>query len=84
MLVNYLNSERIKTLDYKQIFVSHYFWRTHTKQEIDRIEEQNNTITAFEYKWGKVKAKTPTEFAKSYPDAAFEIINQDNYLDFIL
>jgi predicted AAA+ superfamily ATPase len=81
---NYLNSERIKTLEYKQIFVSQYFWRTHTKQEIDRIEEQNNTITAYEYKWGKVIAKTPTEFAKSYPDAKFEIINQDNYLDFIL
>lgn len=81
---NYLNSERIKTLDYKQIFVAHYFWRTHTKQEIDRIEEQNNTIAAYEYKWGKAKAKTPTEFAKSYPDTIFEIINQDNYLDFIL
>ena len=81
---NYLNSERIKTLEYKQIFVSQYFWRTHTKQEIDRIEEQNNTIAAYEYKWGKSKAKTPTEFAKSYPQAQFEIINQDNYLDFIL
>lgn len=81
---NYLNSERIKSLEYKQIFVSTYFWRTHTKQEIDRIEEQNNIIAAYEYKWGKAKAKTPTEFAKSYPEATFEIINQDNYLDFIL
>jgi uncharacterized protein len=81
---NYLNSERIKSLEYKQIFVSHYFWRTHTKQEIDRIEEQNNSIAAFEYKWGKVKTKIPTEFAKSYPEANFTIINQDNYLDFIL
>lgn len=80
---NYLNSERIKTLEYKQIFVSQYFWRTHTKQEIDRIEEQNNTLAAYEYKWGKAKAKTPTEFAKSYPEANFEIINQNNYLDFI-
>lgn len=80
---NYLNSERIKTLEYKQIFLSQYFWRTHTKQEIDRIEEQNNTIAAYEYKWGKAKEKTPTEFAKSYPEANFEIINQNNYLDFI-
>ena len=48
------------------------------------IEEQNNTIAAFEYKQEKAKAKTPTEFAKSYVDAKFEIINQDNYLDFIL
>lgn len=80
---NYINSERIKTLEYKQIFVSQYFWRTHTKQEIDRIEEQNNSIAAFEYKWGKANKKKPTEFAKSYPDATFEIVNQENYLDFI-
>lgn len=81
---NYLNSERIKMLHYKGKHVLDYFWRTHTKQEIDRIEEVNDQLFAFEYKWGKVKAKTPTEFAKSYPNAIFEIINQDNYLDFIV
>jgi predicted AAA+ superfamily ATPase len=80
---NYLNSERIKYLHYKEKHVLDYFWRTHTKQEIDRIEEINDELSAFEYKWGKAKAKTPTEFAKSYPNASFEIINQDNYLDFI-
>jgi predicted AAA+ superfamily ATPase len=81
---NYLNSERIKMLHYKEINVFDYFWRTHTKQEIDRIEEINYSIAAFEYKWGKSKVKTPTEFAKSYSNASFEVINQDNYLDFIV
>ena len=81
---NYLNSERRKAIDYKQDFVLDYFWRTHTKQEIDRIEEKNEQIKAFEYKWGKAKTKIPTEFAKSYPKASFEIINQENYLDYIL
>ena len=45
---------------------------------------KNENIQAFEYKYGKVKFKIPTEFAKSYPDASFEIINQDNYLEYIL
>lgn len=81
---NYLNSERIKKMSYTQNYIRDYFWRTHTKQEIDRIEEKGNQLSAFEYKYGKVKAKIPTEFAKSYPEAAFEIINQDNYLDYIL
>ncbi|WP_310381922.1 ATP-binding protein [Flavobacterium sp.] len=81
---NYLNSERIKMLDYNEKYVLDYFWRTHTKQEIDRIEEVNEQLSAFEYKWGKSKTKIPTEFAKSYPNATFEIINQDNHLDFIL
>lgn len=81
---NYLNSERIKKMSYNQNFVYDYFWRTHTKQEIDRIEEKDEQLSAFEYKYGKIKAKIPTEFAKSYPEAGFEIINQDNYLDYIL
>lgn len=80
----YLNSERIKMLNYKEKVVLDYFWRTHTKQEIDRIEEANEQLNAFEYKWGKGKTKIPPEFAKSYPKATFEIINQENYLDFIL
>lgn len=81
---NYLNSERIKMLEYKENYVLDYFWRTHTKQEIDRIEEVNDQLSAFEYKWGKSIVKIPTEFAKSYPDAKFEIINKENYLDFIV
>jgi uncharacterized protein len=81
---NYLNTERRKAIDYKEDFVLDYFWRTHTRQEIERIEEKNEQIQAFEYKWGKAKAKIPTEFARSYPNASFEIINQENYLDYIL
>ena len=81
---NYLNSERIKKMSYQENHILDYFWRTHTKQEIDRIEIKNENIQAFEYKYGKVKFKIPTEFAKSYPDASFEIINQDNYLEYII
>ena len=81
---NYLNSERIKKLSYQEIDVFDYFWRTHTKQEIDRLEVKNEQIVAFEYKFGKSKAKIPPEFAKSYPDASFDIINQENYLNYIL
>jgi predicted AAA+ superfamily ATPase len=80
---NYLNSERRKKLAHQEIVHFEYFWRTHTKQEIDRIEERNGKLSAFEYKWGKNPAKIPSEFAKSYPDASFEVITQDNYLDFI-
>ncbi|MCF8253679.1 MAG: ATP-binding protein [Bacteroidia bacterium] len=80
---NYLNSERIKKLNYTRVEYFDYFWRTHTKQEIDRIEEVNSALFAFEYKWGKPNFKIPSEFNKSYPDASFEVINQENYLSFI-
>jgi uncharacterized protein len=81
---NYLHSERKKKISYLNNFTSDYFWRTHTKQEIDRIEEKNGIISGFEFKWNnKVKVKTPPQFQKGYPEATFEIINKENYLDFI-
>lgn len=81
---SYLNSERMKMLGYKEILAEHYFWRTHTKQEIDRIEDYENELKAFEFKWGQKKVKTPSQFAQAYPNASFDVITQDNYLDFIL
>ncbi len=80
---NYINSERIKKMHYKEESVSSYFWRTHSKQEIDRIEINNQEIKAFEYKWGDTKYKIPTEFAAAYPKSTFTIITRENYLDFI-
>ena len=80
---NYLNGERIKKIQYQKMDVMQYFWRTHSKQEIDRIEQHNNEISAFEYKWGKDAVKTPSEFVDAYPTASFNIINRENYLDFI-
>lgn len=80
---NYLNSERNKYIHYNEIHQMSYFWRTHTKQEIDRIEVKEDTLATYEYKWGKHPVKIPTEFAKAYPKASFNVINQENYLGFI-
>jgi len=80
---SYLNAERKKHLEYKEQYIFEYFWRTHNKQEIDRIEEQNDEIKAYEFKWGNKTAKIPSEFAHAYPNANFSLINSDNYLNFI-
>lgn len=63
--------------------IENYFWRTHTQQEIDRIEEDCGLLRAFEYKWKNEKVKIPSQFAAAYPDASFSVIHRDNYLDFI-
>lgn len=81
---NYLNSERIKKQHYQNETVSHFFWRTHTKQEIDRIEIQDQQIQAYEYKFNPRKIKIPTEFSAAYPNSTFEIITKENYLEYIL
>ncbi len=81
---NYLISERIKRNAYANVYANYYFWRTHSQQEIDFIEERNGKLYAFEFKWnGKRKVKVPNSFIKAYPDAEFKVITPDNYIDFL-
>jgi predicted AAA+ superfamily ATPase len=82
---NYLASERIKHQNYTQKVVTNYFWRTYDQQELDWLEEENGMLRGYEFKWNENrKAKVPTAFAKAYPEASFEVINKQNYLDFIV
>jgi len=81
---NYLHSERTKMLDYKGMHHSSYFWRTHNKQEIDRIEDRDGKLFAYEFKWKESKkVKAPSAFTNAYHNASFECIDRENYLDFI-
>lgn len=81
---NYLAYERIKKQNYKKIKTNNYFWRTYDQQELDWLEEIGDNLEGFEFKWNEnKKVKIPTAFAKAYPDAGFNLINRNNYLDFI-
>ena len=81
---NYIISERLKCQEYKKIMVANFFWRTHTRQEIDWIEERGGALYAFEFKWNpKKKVKVPALWGKAYPNTSFEIVHPNNYLDFI-
>lgn len=82
---NYLIAERLKQQEYNLDYTSNYFWRTHAKQEIDWVEEKNGELKAFEFKWSKnAKEKVPIAWKKGYPDASFEVIDRNNYLDFTM
>lgn len=76
---NYIIAERIKFMRYSGITATHYYWRTTQQQEIDFIEETENGLTAFEFKWSK-KAKTriPQTFTQNYPGTVTQIISPDN------
>ncbi len=80
---NFIISERLKRIKNNRLRTNQYFWRTYDKQEIDLIEEDNQLINAFEMKSGSKTAKVPLAFAKNYPDATFETINRDNFLNFM-
>lgn len=81
---NYLISERLKLQEYTRLHSANYFWRTHTKQEIDWIEDRDGELFAYEFKWNSKKGvKIPTLWANAYPNAHFMLVNPSNYLDFI-
>ncbi len=81
---NYLISERLKYLSYTRSHASHYFWRTHRKQEIDWVEEKDGQLFAYEIKWRTNKTPlAPSAWVKAYPKASFQVITPDNYMDFI-
>lgn len=80
---NYLITERLKKNAYENRLTETYFWRTYDQQEIDLIETENQQIEAFEFKWGSAKAKLPGAFGKAYPEASFDVISRENYLNFI-
>ena len=81
---NYLMSERMKINAYLKRRVNCYFWRTYDQQEIDLIEESSSHLAAFEFKWNKRKVKTPVAWKNNYPEATFDVIHNENYLDFVL
>ncbi len=81
---NFMMSERQKYLQQKGLYVNRFFWRSYRQNEIDYIEESNDRLKAFEFKWGKSNPAPPKEFTELYGKVDFLTINRDNYLDFVL
>ena len=81
---NYLMSERLKRNHYLNKRVNIYFWRTYDQQEIDLVEEDAGKLSGFEFKWNPKKTlKPPKAWKNNYPNATFEVINQDNFISFV-
>ena len=82
---NFIISERLKKQEYKRIHASNYFWRTHTKQEVDWVEERDGALFGYEFKWSPKKVpNAPALWSKAYTEAKFEVIHPKNYLDFVV
>ncbi len=81
---NYLISERIKFQSYTKYRSTNYFWRTYDKQEIDWIEEKDGNLSAYEIKLNeKKKFKAPSAWTQTYPQASYQVITPNNYLQWI-
>jgi len=81
---NFLINERLKAWEYTARYFSYYFWRIYTGGEIDYIEEYDWKLHTYEFKWWNKSVKIPKSFSETYPDSSFEVVNKDNFLDFVL
>jgi predicted AAA+ superfamily ATPase len=74
---NFCVSERLKKLQVQNIYCQKYFWRTQDKKEIDYVEEYDDRLSGYEFKWSKGRAPKPKEFL-SYKNSTVELVNRDN------
>lgn len=80
---NYMISERLKYQEYRRISSNNYFWRTYEQQEIDWVEERDGSLFGYEFNWKEEKVKIPTQWKSAYPDASFELINLNNFSEWL-
>ncbi len=80
---NLIIGERLKFLSNNQEHRRSFFWRTYTGAELDYVEESADRLNGYEIKWSKARNKVPPSWQSAYPDAAFRLINSENYFNFI-
>ncbi len=51
--------------------------------KFDKFVELLGKLFGFEVKWGEDKAKPPKYWLETNKNAEYQVINQENYLDFI-
>lgn len=83
---NYVITERLKRNYYLGSIAQYWFWRTIQQKEIDYLEEENGQLHAYEFKWNDKRSnvRIPESFAKTYPDASFQVITPKNVDEFLL
>ena len=81
---NLMVSERFKHNSYSMNYANIYFWRTHSRKEIDLVEERDGLLSTYEFKWKpSKKASIPKDFSESYPNSSFTVITPDNLWPFL-
>ncbi len=81
---NWIIAERIKWNKLNGKNVSYYFWRTHTRQNMDLIEVTPEQSFAYKTSWTKKKKpKFPSSFLENYPNISTRTLNRSTYWTFL-
>jgi len=82
---NFLIAEKLKQNHYHEKWRNTYFWRNTEQNEIDYIEEYNDELYAYEFKWNpNTKARISKSFIKGYPNAQINVIHKNNFDEFLI
>ena len=81
---NFLFVERKKLFANKAMVVTSNFWRSYSGAEVDYIEKTTNEeLKGFEFKYGSGSlSRGASSFTSEY-GTKVQLVNQENYLDFI-
>ncbi len=81
---NWLISERVKWNAVNSKQTTYWFWRTHTKQSIDLIEDNEGKKIAYKSTWEKKKKlKFPAMFQEYYAEIPTHTLNRSTYWTFL-
>ncbi len=81
---NFLAVERRKKVAYQRLYGNAYYWRTYSGAELDYVEERDGRLSGYEFKWKNSKTRLPSTWLDTYSESTFEVINRDNFLDFVV
>lgn len=79
---NFCVVERLKKLQVENISCQIYFWRNLAQREVDYVEEFNDSLNGYEFKWNKDKFIAPKDFLR-YKNSRVVLVNRKNYMDFL-
>lgn len=80
---NYLIAERVKWIRMNNLNKQVFFWRTHTRQQMDFLEV-GDKLLAYKTDWEKrKKIKIPQMFTELYPSAKSTFLNRSTYWSFL-
>ena len=84
MWENYCVAERMKRNQNLGLNINYYFWRNYDQNEVDFIEDRDGKLFGFEFKFDKsTMAKGSYNFTKQYDNSTLELVNKDNFDNFL-
>lgn len=81
---NFLMSERYKATSATGNFVKRFFWRSYEQREVDYVEEYDEQLFAYEFKWRIQSYRPPKLFTDLYPNTFVAVVTKENFLDFCI